>query len=94
MITKTAYEEHFRTHQFRRPDGKGWLNEAETVASCTVTVTGSDSALVVSSVAPYNNTMVSYQLSGGTSGVIYRLSIKVITSNGQRFEDFVEVAIR
>lgn len=97
-MLKKASEKILFLHQFRRSDGRGWLNEDETVATAAVTVadaaTGEDvSASMVSSVAPYNGTQVRYKLAAGTAGRAYRVTITITTSNGQEFEDTVELRI-
>lgn len=97
-MKKRAQEEIFYLHEFKRPDGRGWLTEGETIATASVTVTdiatGEDvSAAMVSSVAPYNNTSVRYKLSGGTAGNAYRLDILITTSNGQVFKDVLTFEI-
>jgi hypothetical protein len=92
LITKAAYEETFRTVQFRRPDGQGPLNESETLVSasvsCAAAKTGEDAtAAMLSDVATYDETQVRYLLKGGTAGTEYLLSVRVATSNGQKFEE-------
>jgi len=98
IIEKTAYEELFRTCEFKRPDAQGWLNALETIASAEVIViergTGTDvSATMVSDVAPYNSTQVKYKLKGGVSGKRYDIRVKGITSNSQKFEEVFELRL-
>lgn len=98
MITKRAYEEFFRYHDFQRSDGNGWLNTDETLTSGTVTaadkLTAADvSATMISSVSVYASTKMKYMLKAGTSGRTYVITIRVVTSNGQKFEDQVEVKV-
>lgn len=98
MITKTAYEEFFRYHEFKRPDGKGWLADEETISTAAVTIiekeTGQDvSASMVSSVSTYGNTKVKYMLKAGAAGKTYIATIKITTSTGQKFEDALEIKV-
>lgn len=98
MITKNAYEEFFRYHEFLRTDGKGWLNASETISTCTVTIadkaTGTDaSGAMISDVAPYNNTAVRYKLKAGAAGTIYIIKIQITSSNNQKFEDTLELKV-
>jgi hypothetical protein len=98
-VTKYASESVFRYHEFRRSDGRGWLNAEETLTGTpAVTVTsrplGTDcTAGMVSEVAVYNDTAVRYRLAGGVSGEAYIVAIAVETSNGQVFEDRLELAV-
>lgn len=98
-IEKPAWDEVYRTCEFRRPDGKGPLNETETVASVTsVTIadrtTGTDcSAAMIAEAAPYNSTQVKYKLKGGTVGETYFRTIRIVTSNGQKLSDKALVKI-
>lgn len=76
-MLKKAAEKIFIIHQFRRADGRGWLNADETIATATATVadavTGEDTtAAMLSSVAPYNDTYVRFRLVGGTRGASLR----------------------
>lgn len=92
MITKAVYEETFRTMQFRRPDGGGPLNDDETVTAaevvCAQVGTEEDTtAEMISDVAPYDNTQVRYLLKGGTKGLYYDITVRCVSSNGQRFEE-------
>lgn len=93
LVPKTPYEEFWRTHSFA-----SWLAEGETIASCTVTVTatrtGEAVPSMVSDVAPYGApaTQVLYFLKGGTQGK-YGLSVKIVTSNSQKFEDRLEIQV-
>jgi len=91
MLIKTAYEEFFRYHQFRRSDGLGWLNSDETLLSASVVVMDSNgadrSAEMVSGAAVYGTDSVIYKLKGGTAGEVYNIGVRAVTSNGQKFED-------
>ncbi len=100
MIVKTAYEQFWQYHEFHRSDDQGWLNESETITSAAVTVankaTGTDvSSSMVSDATPYGTpaTKVAYWLKGGTAGTNYIITIKIVTSNGQKFEDRVELRV-
>lgn len=99
VIDKYPNESIFRYHQFRRPDGRGWLNESETLAG-TPTVTSTDQSTgeaqpsMISNVAIYNQTQVLYRLTGGTAGKTYMITITVTSSNGQIFEDRLLLTVR
>ncbi len=101
-IEKRAWENYFRYQQFRRTDGRGWLNSLETLASvnsvtCREKETGTDvTSTMISDEAVYSgdNTSVIYRLKGGTPGIVYVINFKVITSNGQNFEDELEVLVK
>lgn len=101
-IEKRSWEDYFRYHQFRRTDGRGWLNSSETIASvnsvtCREKDTGTDStAAMISDEAVYSgdNTSVLYKLKGGTPGIVYVINFKITSSNGQKFEDELEVLIK
>jgi len=97
-MLKTAIEEIFLYHEFHRPDGNGWLATGETISGAVVTVsdkqTGADTtATMVAQAAPFNDTQVIYKAKGGSLGKSYRYRIVATTSNGQIFEDSVEVKI-
>jgi len=97
-MIKKVIETPFYTHQFRRPDGRGWLNESETVASAVITCTdmasGEDmSGVMISQIAPYNSTQVRYKVSGGIAGHTYRITITITTSNGQDLSDDIEMRV-
>ena len=87
IIAKTAYEVFYRYRDFTL-----WLASGETLSTATVTitdaVTGIDmSSTMVANVTVYQTTQVKYQLKGGVAGSSYNISIKVVTSNAQDFED-------
>ncbi len=91
-IEKPAYNEEFRTCQFRRTDGQGQLNSTETVSSaevvCAERNTGVDTtSAMISDVAPYSQTYVRYKLKAGAAGTVYILSVRCTTSNGQKLEE-------
>jgi hypothetical protein len=98
MISKKAYEEFFRYHQFRRTDGKGWLGATETISTPAVTVaeklTGADrSSTMISDVSVDSDTKVKYKLKAGTSGVDYLITIKVTSSLGNKFQDDLDLRV-
>jgi predicted deacylase len=91
-IYKPAYNEEFRTMQFRRADGHGQLNDKETITDCAVVCTekstGTDATPeMISEVAVYDETQVKYRLKGGVAGKVYQLRIRITTSNGQKLEE-------
>ena len=96
-ITKPAFNEEFRTMQFRRPDGQGQLNSDETVASAAIICTDKAGTNVtgnmISDVAPYANTQVRYKLKGGTANALYHLRFQVVTSNNQKLEEHVVLKV-
>jgi len=89
-IPKAEWEEIFHYFQFRRADGKGWLNDSETLSTAEVLVydaSGSDvSSALVSEVAVYSDTYVICKFKGGTAGQIYNVLARVTTSNGQKLQ--------
>jgi len=98
-IDKPAYNEEYRTCEFRRPDGTGPLNSTETIASvvsvtCVERDAGTDrTATMIANAAIYNNTQVKYQIKGGTAGVTYTRIIRIISSNNQKIEDRMNVKV-
>lgn len=99
LITKYPYEEHFRYHQFRRADGSGWLGSIETLTGTpAVTVKEVSSGVdrtpeMISNVAVYDTTQVIYFLKGGTANTLYIITIQVVSSEGQKFEDHLELKV-
>jgi hypothetical protein len=98
--SKTAYEEYWRTHDFARASGDGKITTGETVSTATVTVTdnatGDDvSSTMVSDVSAYGSppTQVKFFLKGGTARHGYTVSVKAVTSNGQKFEDRLSLKV-
>lgn len=96
-LEKYAYEELILFRQFRRADGKGWLGTTETLSSVAVTATdsaGNDlSSAMISGDVVYSNTYVQFHLLGGTAGETYTVTIKVVTSTGQKLEYRMEVTV-
>lgn len=92
IIEKPAWNDEWRTCEFRRPDGTGPLNEVETVQSvsaalCVDRTTGETVAGMIEQAAPYNSTQVRYRLLGGTPGQqVFRI-LRIVSSNGQKIED-------
>lgn len=87
MITKTPYEEFFRYYDFT-----AILNSQEQIATADVSVVSiddedEDCSEMIDSVSPYNNKFVKYQLMGGEKHKNYLISVKIVTSNGQKFEN-------
>jgi hypothetical protein len=92
-ITKTVYEEFFRYHDF-----SGWLGSNETISSCDIKIyekiTNTDkSSTMLSDVSPYQ-TKCKYKLLNGDEGKFYYIKIKTATSNGQKFEDWLDLAVK
>lgn len=93
VIDKPAWNEEYRTCEFRRPDGRGPLNADETVQTvvsvlCIERATGTDrSSTMIANASPYSGSQVKYQLKGGTAGETYFRIIRIVSSNGQKLED-------
>lgn len=97
-LDKPAWNEEFRTMEFRRPAGAGQLNADEHITAAEIVVTerrtGADAtAAMISDVAPYNQTQVRYMLRGGVRGKSYLMEIRATTSNGQRLTEYRQVNI-
>lgn len=94
---KYASEEIFLYRQFRRADGKGWLNSSETLSSVTVTcadANGVDKTTeMISDDAVYSDTYAIFKLKAGDAGEVYTVTIKATSSNGQKFEFRMEVTV-
>jgi hypothetical protein len=92
-------EEPFLYRQFRRADGKGWINSSETITgtptvTCVEKVTGTDrSSEMISNVAVYADTYVIFKLKGGTAGLFYMVAITIVTPNTQVLTYKMEVAV-
>jgi len=95
-IQKRSYEEIFYTHQFRRTDGNGWLGSSEKLSECAVAVLdsdGSEQASMVSDAEVASDTYVKYKLKAGTDGETYTVRIRGVSSDGNKFEDRVTLAV-
>ncbi len=58
-----------------------WFEDAgAAIATPTVTVAGPDASLVVSGVAVSNSQKVIYQVTGGTVGVRYTVTCRIVTN--------------
>lgn len=84
---KAAYEEFYRYFDF-----KNLLTDGETISTATITVkdaiAGTDvTSSMVSNVAPYSGTMVIYKIKGGTAGHSYAVTIRITTTNNQKFSN-------
>jgi len=97
QFTKTAYEEFFRYHDFKRTDGQGWLGDGETVATVIVTAFDSEGTEVttsmISSTGPYNSTMAKFWVKAGTAGKTYTIKIKITSSAGQKFQENITLVV-
>jgi len=87
-------EEFFRYHDFAL-----WLNESETLSSGEVKAYEKDSGIdvsstIISDVSVYSSTKIKYKLKAGDAEKIYILKIRAISSNGQKFEDWLEFAVK
>lgn len=98
---KTVYEEFYRTHEFNRSDGEGWLAIGETISTASVIVTERDtgidkSSTMVSDAGPYGSpaTQVKYKIKAGEQGKAYLAAIRVNTSNNQKFEDIMLLEVK
>ena len=91
-ITKTNYEEFYRYHDFA-----DWLDGTETISSCEVKIYERDTGTDVSSTLVSNvicqTPKVIYKLKGGTAGKLYTIKIKITSSTGQKFEDWMELKV-
>ncbi len=63
------------------------LESGETISSCTVAVTGSDSVLTAVSPAAVSSNQVSSVIAAGTAGVEYTVRFTMTTSSGKIFLD-------
>lgn len=96
---KFDYEEVFRYFQFKRTDDQDGLADDETIISQTVTcqdlVTGVDcSSDMISNVSSLLGTQVIYKLKAGIAGNLYKIIIKVVTSNTQKLEGSVIIKVK
>lgn len=97
MFEKTPYEELFRTRDF-----SPWLESAETISSASVIVTEKNSgADATATMAPSNQVaphgtparQVRYKIIGGTAGKTYRIGVRVVTTNGQKLESYIDMKV-
>ena len=98
MFTKKIYEEYFRLYNFAPILADAILADGETLATGAVTVikkqTDSDeSGSMVSDVSVYDDTKVKYKIKAGEVGKTYIIEIKCVTTNGQKFEDWLEMRV-
>jgi hypothetical protein len=96
---KYAYEEVYRYFQFKRTDGKDGLATNEILVSHSVTCkekeTGADyTSTMITNTAISGETQVVYLLKGGVSGTLYNIEVKAVTTQGQKLEGFVEIAVK
>lgn len=90
-FTKTPYEEINRYHDFAL-----WMGSGETVELSSVTVadsSGTDQTSSMIANVSQLGTQALYTAKGGTSGNNYTISIKVVTSTGQKFEDDIAMGV-
>jgi hypothetical protein len=94
---KYAAEQIMLYRQFRRADGRGWLNSTEILSSVTVTCADADgvdtTAAMISDDDVYSSTYAVFLLKAGTAGETYTVTITAITSNGQTFVHKIEVTV-
>jgi hypothetical protein len=93
---KYAYEEVFRYYEFARTDGRDGLASSETLVSQTVTCadeSGSDCTAAMISDTSYSGTKVIYKLKAGTAGKSYTITVKAVTSNGQKLEGTADIDV-
>ena len=63
------------------------LASGETISSCTVAVSGSDSVLTAVTPATVSTNEVSSVIAAGTAGVEYTVTFTMTTSSGKVFVD-------
>jgi len=77
--------------------GKDGLAPEETISSPEVTCEDKDgvdcSSDMISNVSVYEDTQVTYKLKGGTAGATYNIIVKTVTTNNQKLQGKVEIAI-
>lgn len=97
VIEKTAWEEYRMTHNFKRKPGLGWLRAGETISSIgSVTVLDENDVSVTSlmlGATEISGTKVTYVIKGGTVGKSYFVFLKILTSEGNKFEDVIQVDV-
>lgn len=94
-FSKTAYEQINRFHDFGTIP-TGWLGPGETVASAAIVVTdsaGNTHPEMLANVSQ-SGTEALYTIQGGTPGSTYKISIQIVTSSGQQFEDDITLGVK
>lgn len=101
---KTPYEEFYRYHDFYRTDGKGWLASGEVITTITsiasynkISGTETTSTMISDTSITDGNATASrviYRIKAGTASMNYLIKIKIVTSAGRKFEDWVEFAVK
>jgi len=98
--TKTVYEEFYRAHDFSEwltgsgsTNGQGNLSISSVTAKILDSSGQDQSSSMLSNVQAYNQTQVLYRLKGGTSGGLYTLTLQIVDSSGQKFEDSLQIRI-
>jgi hypothetical protein len=72
-------------------DWSDWLNTGESIASHTITISGTGLTLDSSS---ENSGIVTAWLSGGTSGIVYSVTCNIVTDNATPRTDERTMKIR
>lgn len=90
---KAAYEEFYRYYEF-----KNIMGAQETVSSATVIIrdatTGADMSSSMVSDVSADKTSVIYKIKGGSPGHSYTVTVRVVTSSGQKFSnDYQELLL-
>ena len=91
MLSKPSYNSETRTFDFSPQ-----LASGETVTTASVVITdsvGTTVADMVTNVAPYGDTGLTYRLSGGLPDRIYTRHFRVTTSTGNVLEESVDVMV-
>jgi len=75
------------------------LKTGETITSATITVTDSDgndvtASLTSGSVQISDGSKVSIKFVGGTSGEIYKVTVRAISDGGSKYEAEFEIVVR
>lgn len=101
MFTKFDWEERYRYYQFKRPDGQDGLAvgevllSADSVTCFEITSPFLDrSSTMISNVAIYSSTQVTYLLKGGETGKNYIVTVKATTTLGQKLEGTINIGIK
>lgn len=93
MFDKRSSEEFFRYHNFTK-----WLDAPVVLTSGEVIVTDKAteadvSETMVSDVSVFESKKVIYKIKGGSSGKVYRVTIRATDSNGQKWEDQIDCKV-